>query len=106
MEHKTIEALREWLAEKRGRQVSLAAHVNVRPSVVAAWVSCRRPVPVEHAAQVEVFTCGAVTRKAIRPNDWSRIWPELAESDPNMPPAPAHQAQAAIKSEAMEAAHG
>jgi len=105
MEHKTIEALREWLAEKRGRQVSLAAHVNVRPSVVAAWVSCRRPVPVEHAAQIEAFTCGEVSRKALFPDDWSRIWPELAASKPNQPQAPAHQARVAINSEVTEGAH-
>jgi len=35
-------------------------------------------VPIEHGAGIEAFTCGAVTRQALFPNDWHRIWPELA----------------------------
>ncbi len=41
----------------------------------------------------------------LRPDDWRLIWPELAESEPKNPKAPAHQARVAIKSEAMEAAN-
>ena len=32
----------------------------------------------EIAARTESATGGAVTRKALRPNDWKQIWPELA----------------------------
>ncbi|QVW25335.1 hypothetical protein KJF94_07110 [Pseudomonas hormoni] len=32
----------------------------------------------EIAARTELATRGAVTRKALRPEDWSRIWPELS----------------------------
>ncbi|MGF7240667.1 MULTISPECIES: hypothetical protein [unclassified Pseudomonas] len=32
----------------------------------------------EMAAGIERATAGAVTRKALRPNDWNLIWPELA----------------------------
>lgn len=28
---------------------------------------------------IEIFSCGAVTRKDLRPNDWSDIWIELRE---------------------------
>ena len=105
MDQQNSESLRLWLAERRGRQVALAAHVGVRPTVVSAWISGRRPVPVEHAADIEVFSGGAVSRKALFPGDWQRIWPELAGSEPNQPPAPAHQARVAINSEAKEAAH-
>ena len=53
------------------------------------------------------------TRRDLRPDDWQDIWLELAESEPNQAPAPAHQArvatetvaQEAINSEAMEATH-
>jgi len=38
----------------------------------------RKPVPVVHGASIEAFTRGAVTRQAMFPNDWQRIWPELA----------------------------
>ncbi|MNG34582.1 hypothetical protein D3C84_1210990 [compost metagenome] len=32
----------------------------------------------EVAAGIERETGGAVTRQELRPDDWSRIWPELA----------------------------
>lgn len=32
----------------------------------------------EIAARTESATGGAVTRKALRPDDWKQIWPELA----------------------------
>lgn len=43
------------------------------------------------------------TRGALRPDDWQSIWPELAESNQNTPPALASQAQGAINSEARQA---
>lgn len=33
----------------------------------------------EICAQIELASNGEVTRKDLRPNDWHRIWPELAE---------------------------
>lgn len=44
---------------------------------------------------VQRLRAGAIARRDLRPTDWQNIWPELAG-----------QAQAAIKSEAMEATHG
>ena len=38
-----------------------------------------RPVPVRHCVAIERATGGQVTRKDLRPNDWTDIWPELAE---------------------------
>ncbi|MNF93491.1 hypothetical protein D3C84_761700 [compost metagenome] len=32
----------------------------------------------EIAARIEHATGGAVTRKDLRPDDWAKIWPELA----------------------------
>lgn len=29
---------------------------------------------------IEVFSCGEITRKDLRPDDWSKIWLELAAS--------------------------
>jgi hypothetical protein len=38
-----------------------------------------RSLPVAHGAASEVFTEGAISRRDIFPQDWRRIWPELAE---------------------------
>lgn len=70
--------LAQWCKEQRGRQQGLSKHLGVKQPVVAAWLSRRRPVPVEHGAAIESFTSGAVTRPELFPNDWRRIWPELA----------------------------
>lgn len=37
----------------------------------------QRPCAPELAVSLERHTGGAVHRRAMRPNDWSRIWPEL-----------------------------
>ena len=98
-------SLRCWADGGRGRQAALAEKLGMKPSVVSSWLSGRRPVPVAHAAAIEILTGGAVTRKELFPQDWRRIWPELAESEQNQAAAPANQAQAAINSEAKEGAH-
>jgi DNA-binding transcriptional regulator YdaS (Cro superfamily) len=69
--------LKDWLAQAHGRQVQLSRHLGVRPPVVNAWLSKRKPLPARHAALIEGFTGGAVTRQHLFPNDWQRIWPEL-----------------------------
>lgn len=105
MNDKPTDALRAWLMGLRGRNAALAARLNLPPSVVSGWISRRRPIPIEHAASIEAFTEGAVTRRDIRPGDWRDIWPELAESEANAPAALTQQAQAAMNSEVNEAAH-
>ena len=97
-----MEHLQSWLRAERGRQVALAEALGIRPPVVAGWLSGRRPIPVSHMAAIERFTDGAVTRRDLRPDDAHLIWPELAESEPNTPPAPADQARAAINNEVTE----
>lgn len=62
-----------------------ARHVGVSPALVYQWRTGRRPVPVEHCAAIEHVTSGVVSRRDLRPDDWARIWPELAT------PAPAQQ---------------
>lgn len=85
--------------------MALAAYVKVRPSVVAAWVSMRRPIPIERCVAIERATAGAVTRQDLRPDDWRDIWPELAELEPKQPAALAHQRQAAINSKPKVDSH-
>ena len=99
-----MESLKKWLSAERGRGVRLAARLHVPPSFVAKMASGEKNIPLEHATDIEVFTEGAVTRKDIRPDDWARIWPELAESQEKPSPELTSQAQAAINSEARQQA--
>lgn len=89
--------LYEYFATNRGSQATLARSLGVPQSLPSAWAALdpkkRRPVPVERCAAIERATAGAVTRRDLRPDDWHLIWPELADSKPNNPQAPAHQAQ-------------
>ena len=81
---------------------SSAELLGVSSQRLSNWMD--RGVPVEYCATVEVKL--GVARRDLRPDDWHLIWPELADSQPNQPQAPAHQARVAINSEAMEATHG
>jgi DNA-binding transcriptional regulator YdaS (Cro superfamily) len=86
--------LSTWLKSARGRQVALARHLGVSTPTVAEWVTSDRPVPLRHAAEIEGFTGGEVTRKAMFPHDWQRIWPELqAPTDTSPKQATAQGAQ-------------
>ena len=51
---------------------------------VEHWLKVGR-VPTEHAAAVEAATDFSVMRWDLRPDDWLRIWPELAQH-PSAPP--------------------
>ena len=93
--------LAQWLSEQYGRSAALAAHLRLPPSFVAKMKAGVKAVPIAHMAAIERFTDGAVTRRDLRPDDAHLIWPELAESEPNTPPAPDHQAQAAINGVAV-----
>lgn len=82
--------LNDWLKQERGRQSGLAKHLGIKPPQVADWISQDKPVPVVHMAAIEAYTEGAVTRRDMRPTDWQRIWPELAQIDAtSRHPAPA-----------------
>ena len=60
-----------------GSQKALAQRCNVVQPAVAAWLK-RGKVPPEYCAVIEQATASKVTRQALRPLDWQRIWPELA----------------------------
>ena len=65
--------------QERGRQASLARAIGAHAPDISRWADGTRPVPVIHAAAIEAATGGLVTRREMFPEDWSRIWPELAE---------------------------
>jgi len=65
-----------------GSPSRLAELLGVTPAAISEWTSGRRPVSVRRCVQIESITGGAVTRQELRPDDWPRIWPELAEKHP------------------------
>jgi len=96
-----MEKLKSWLSAGRGRCKSLAAHLGVPQSFVSKMASGEKSVPVEHGLAIEQFTGGAFLRREYWPHKCGRIWPDLADPQPNTAAAPAQQAPAAINSEAL-----
>ena len=74
-----MEKLKNWLDEKNGRGSELAKALRVPASFVSKMSSGEKPIPIHHMAAIESFTAGAVTRRDMRPTDFHRIWPELAQ---------------------------
>jgi DNA-binding transcriptional regulator YdaS (Cro superfamily) len=62
-----------------GTQKAFADKIGISQVSVSHWANFQRPVPIEHCALIEQLTHGLVTRQELRPLDWARIWPELAE---------------------------
>lgn len=71
--------LKHWAEAERGRISALANHIGIPASYANRMVKGLKPVSVNHAAAIESFTAGAVTRQDMFPTTWQRIWPELAE---------------------------
>lgn len=65
-----------------GSQKSLATQIGVVQSAVANWLKRGSTVPSEYCLQIERATKGAVTRQELRPDDFWRIWPDLAHLTP------------------------
>jgi len=57
---------------------SLASAIGIRPSAISNWKARGSKIDPKHCAAIERATLGAVTRQALRPDDWRDIWPELA----------------------------
>jgi DNA-binding transcriptional regulator YdaS (Cro superfamily) len=75
--------LREYLSQERGRQAALAKAINAHAPDLSRWADGSRPIPIQYGPVIERETGGAVTRKEMFPDDWERIWPELAEPKEN-----------------------
>ena len=70
--------IKTYLAQGRGRQAALARAIGAHAPDVSRWAEGRRPIPVSYGAAIELATEGQVTRQEMFPNEWRRIWPELA----------------------------
>ena len=69
----------EWVKGQRGRSLAIAKAVGVTPPVVSDWVMGKKAIAAEHCKAIFRFTEGQVTLQEMRPNDWHKYWPELAE---------------------------
>lgn len=79
-------------AREAGGRAKLAADLGVTVQAVGNWKL--RGIPIEHCAGIESATGGKITRRHLRPDDWQKIWPELAV-------VPANQAQTATETVAQ-----
>lgn len=64
-----------------GAAARLAAKIGVSPALISQWRLGVRPIPAKRCPAIELATEGKVTRRDLRPSDWSSIWPELAATD-------------------------
>lgn len=74
--------LSEYLARPDALSVSdLRVQIGARSDAqIRQWqhgYAKRKPGPA-YCRAIEAATGGAVTRRDLRPNDWQKIWPELA----------------------------
>ena len=58
----------------------LARILEVAPPTVHEWKVGKRPVPAARCLAIELATKGTVTRKQLRPDDWQKYWPDLAQA--------------------------
>ena len=75
------EHLLDKAARLAGGRLTLAKLLGVSAAAIGNW-KIRGAIPIEHCAAIEHATGGAVTRIDLRPDDWQRIWPVLADSEP------------------------
>ena len=83
---------------------AVARFFGVQPPSASDWLR-QNAIPrarlIEVAAELEKVTAGWFTRRGQWPSEYARIWPELADPQPNTASAPAQQAPGAINSEAL-----
>ena len=95
----TVQGLIDKAAAIVGSQSQLAKLIGVSQQNISYWRGAG--VPVEHCAAIEIATEGAVTRRDLRPDDWQKIWPELADSEPDQPFPSAGRSSAATEAIAI-----
>lgn len=84
-------ALTSYLQANSGAE--LARRLGVTPTSVSEWKTGRKTPDPERCVAIEQITNGEVTRIDLRPDDWHRIWPELAAAHPDLVPRPAAEAR-------------
>lgn len=86
--------LKTYLSQGRGRQSALAKAIGAHAPDISRWADGSRPIPFHFGAPIEAATGKVVTRQEMFPDDWARLWPELAQcagrriDDPDHDPPP------------------
>lgn len=70
--------LKEHIEAKRGNATILSEKIGVSLSYLSQLAVEGAQVSPIRAVEIEQATGGEVTRQELRPDDWARIWPELA----------------------------
>ncbi len=52
--------------------------LKVTQGLVWQWMNNKTPVSAQAAVRIEQVTGREITRPELRPDDWQKIWPELA----------------------------
>lgn len=81
---------KSWADGERGRAAALAMHLGVSQAFMSELVGGVKAIPIKHCQAIHGFTGGDVPLQELRPDDWQKIWPELAST-------PASRAQAATE---------
>ena len=68
-----------WIEAERGRAMALAKAIDVSQAFVSKMVNGEKSIPAEHCKAIEAFSSGEVTCQEMRPTDWHKYWPELAQ---------------------------
>lgn len=73
--------LKSYFAIESGNATRLASAIGVSLSYLSQFASGACSISPARCVEIEEATKGAVSRKDLRPDDWSRIWPELRAKD-------------------------
>lgn len=73
--------------------MALATHLKLPPSFVSKMLNGTKAIPAEHCRAIYTLTGGAVTLPEMRPADWHKYWPELADPSPQAQADQAAQGQ-------------
>jgi DNA-binding transcriptional regulator YdaS (Cro superfamily) len=66
---------------KLANEIARIAEKPITQAHIWNWINRADGLaPPEYCAAIEQVVQRKVTRKELRPNDWKKIWPELAEA--------------------------
>lgn len=74
--------LKTYINSERGTATKLAAAIGVSLSYLSQMSDGTSAISPKRCVAIEEATEGCVSRKDLRPDDWSDIWPELRSEQP------------------------
>jgi DNA-binding transcriptional regulator YdaS (Cro superfamily) len=60
--------------------LGLSGSDAITPQQVWNWLNRGDEIPAQYCPAIEKLCSGSVSRKDLRPEDWQKIWPELASA--------------------------